>query len=1087
MENTGYPFYLDIKSSNNTISNNTFSGVGTAVLVENESKSNTIEENEITGANTGVSITSESDANTVHNNTIDQVTSGFFIDNSDDCQVTDNTITLSNMNYGSGSSSPLLFTWNGEKYDYIADVGRGIPRNVVGDDYVGVPKGSLVPKDGKYSVKISEEYNEIVYFDKLALTTFDHAPGYEVVTSLQRNKDGQFFTIADTPSNPMQSCTDMYGNDCLDDLKASDDKWSYKDDSNLNAWEMDFGDLSGASRIQLVIESARDYSLTSADLKQIQVKDATGAWVNAYPGSSISSPAGAPRTQVIDLTGKFPTNDYRVRFAYDRTRVNYIAIDTSTQQSYTTHTYAPTVADLQFRGYTATNKEFFWDHDYDKVSLQPEEQFALQTGNFTKYGDVSPLLLNTDDQYVVMHHGDHMDIEFPYVAPAPGTERSIVMYNWATFKHAKMGEVGTTVDPLPYNGMSAYPPVAPQTYPMTQSNIDYLKTWNTREITAKSTLGMALPNSTNTTVSGNTITNDDSQIGSIGIYVYYENSSHITNNTISGFYNAIGIEDSEDIEVTGNEISDIEHDAIYALRVNGLTLSQNNIDTTNDGGDGIQVEDSEDVAITSNTIAHTTDDGIFFSRSKNVTVSDNEVSDVYDNALDIEESGPYTITNNTLESTSNGLDIQGDYVAPNNSYSFPGAYSGTHAWNVDYSANNNHTFLDRTVDLTAATTSAELTYELWQYAEDCCDGHKVWVSTDNGDNWTQLTNIQTLNGTWQLVDVGLTDYIGQTIKLRFEFYTDGSVLYPGAGVYLDDFKITADSATIFEDDTENGVGDWTVTTDSGNVWELMDVGSMTDVTPEDETKVFTNNTITSQEGSGLHLANVTNASFVNNSIYADYWVYNESEENTFDNGTQGNTYYLKNATPSWTLYDIKDSNNDGFADTGKDLPFGQEKLGEDKWYGPGQDAHPGTEVSSKKKRVSGSYSSRSTRNNQSNETPLVENKVNTSEISNNSATPSPFSQKGECPADQIITENLKAPSRNGVYNSYTGKKVSEVTRLQAHLNRLGFNAGPVDGIIGPLSTAAIKRMQTFLGTPADGFVGPLTRALINNSCGEDKL
>lgn len=99
----------------------------------------------------------------------------------------------------------------------------------------------------------------------------------------------------------------------------------------------------------------------------------------------------------------------------------------------------------------------------------------------------------------------------------------------------------------------------------------------------------------------------------------------------------------------------------------------------------------------------------------------------------------------------------------------------------------------------------------------------------------------------------------------------------------------------------------------------------------------------------------------------------------------------------------------------------------------------------------------------------------------------PFSQKGECSADQLITENLKAPSRNGFYNSYTGKKVTQANRLQAHLNRLGFNAGPVDGIIGPLSTAAIKRMQTFLGTPADGYVGPLTRALINNSCEEKKV
>ena len=50
------------------------------------------------------------------------------------------------------------------------------------------------------------------------------------------------------------------------------------------------------------------------------------------------------------------------------------------------------------------------------------------------------------------------------------------------------------------------------------------------------------------------------------------------------------------------------------------------------------------------------------------------------------------------------------------------------------------------------------------------------------------------------------------------------------------------------------------------------------------------------------------------------------------------------------------------------------------------------------------------------------------------------------------------------------------------MNRLGFNAGPVDGILGPITDGAIKRMQKFLGTAQDGLVGPKTRALINNSC-----
>lgn len=87
-----------------------------------------------------------------------------------------------------------------------------------------------------------------------------------------------------------------------------------------------------------------------------------------------------------------------------------------------------------------------------------------------------------------------------------------------------------------------------------------------------------------------------------------------------------------------------------------------------------------------------------------------------------------------------------------------------------------------------------------------------------------------------------------------------------------------------------------------------------------------------------------------------------------------------------------------------------------------------------------------------------------------------------CPKSQIISQNMKAPAQNGKYHPYTKDTVTDAKILQAHMNRLGFNAGDVDGIIGPLTDAAIKRMQVFLGTDPDGYVGPNTRALINKSC-----
>ena len=98
-------------------------------------------------------------------------------------------------------------------------------------------------------------------------------------------------------------------------------------------------------------------------------------------------------------------------------------------------------------------------------------------------------------------------------------------------------------------------------------------------------------------------------------------------------------------------------------------------------------------------------------------------------------------------------------------------------------------------------------------------------------------------------------------------------------------------------------------------------------------------------------------------------------------------------------------------------------------------------------------------------------------------TNSSLGTKGQCSATQLLTQNLKAGARNGKYNSYTKSTVKEVKILQAHMNRLGFASGKEDGILGPITDGAIKRMQKFLGTKQDGLVGPNTRGLINTSCG----
>ncbi len=388
---------------------------------------------------------------------------------------------------GIGSSSPLVYTWDGAKYTYAADVGHTIPINTKGNDSVAISNDILKPKDGVYNIKISQEYDEIVYYDELALKTYDTTPGYQVLPQLEVAKQDTALTTSKNPTHPATSCVDMFNKNCLSAISAVDDNWTYKDQAtNINTYTMNFGDLSSSSRKILVLNGVRDFSSKSSQsLRYLQVKNASGNWVTVLDKSHLDGLKGAPRYAAIDMSNMFLTNDYSVRVGFDKTQLNYAAMDTSPAQAFEENTYHPSSANLQFRGYTAIDDSGpYWKHNFYDVKSYPSTPFSTPSGNFTKYGDVSPLLQGTNNQYVVMHHGDSMDINFAYNPVPNGKERSYVLYSWAEYKHASTDAWSHTVNPLPFQGMTAYPYPSNESYPLNQTNQEYINQWNTRTYTA---------------------------------------------------------------------------------------------------------------------------------------------------------------------------------------------------------------------------------------------------------------------------------------------------------------------------------------------------------------------------------------------------------------------------------------------------------------------------------------------------------------------------------------------------------------------------------------------------------------------------
>ena len=105
------------------------------------------------------------------------------------------------------------------------------------------------------------------------------------------------------------------------------------------------------------------------------------------------------------------------------------------------------------------------------------------SGRFTRFGDVTPLLADSDDHLVVMGAGDEMTLRFrvPSDPVRPGWKRDFILYNVGWDKDADLNTVqGQSVEPLPFRGMSHYPPKPSQEYPQTAGHRAYLREYQTR-------------------------------------------------------------------------------------------------------------------------------------------------------------------------------------------------------------------------------------------------------------------------------------------------------------------------------------------------------------------------------------------------------------------------------------------------------------------------------------------------------------------------------------------------------------------------------------------------------------------------------
>ena len=123
---------------------------------------------------------------------------------------------------------------------------------------------------------------------------------------------------------------------------------------------------------------------------------------------------------------------------------------------------------------------------YDYHRREHGVPFKNLAGNFTRFGDIRPLLGEVDDRFAIMARGDEIALEFDAsrLPELPdGWSRTFVVHVDGYCKDMDLYTAhGDTVEPLPHHGMQNYPPHGPM--PREKQLEEYRRTWNTRRVLA---------------------------------------------------------------------------------------------------------------------------------------------------------------------------------------------------------------------------------------------------------------------------------------------------------------------------------------------------------------------------------------------------------------------------------------------------------------------------------------------------------------------------------------------------------------------------------------------------------------------------
>ena len=426
--------------------------------------------------------------------------------------VSDEPISIEQKLHG---SCPYLYTWDGERFVFATDLlwnaplGLKFAETVIAPwrewEYLKIDGEKLKPVQNEYQLRVTAELWEAEYFDEFRLFAIDHPEGTAIFTNEKVGPaviaEPKIHTVR-TPRIPV-AARDTRGRDILDQVASLDGNYTKTFDRKLSQGfteehylELDLGKFPPAKNVMLYLTGWMYPGSTSLSVQHSQnpdlpiprppailMPDAQGKWREVRP--FMGFPGGKTKTIAVDLSELMISDDHRLRIIstmeifWDHVFFTMDDAPVEFRQTELKLSRAELVdrGGVSFRSWPASGNG---PDQFDYQNLIPGEAWPPMSGDFTKYGDVLPLLTARDDQLVISGSGDEIRLAFAESSDPvpPGWKRDFVLYSVGWDKDADLNTVyGDTVEPMPFEAMKVYG----EQRPLDPAYVEYLRKYQTRQ------------------------------------------------------------------------------------------------------------------------------------------------------------------------------------------------------------------------------------------------------------------------------------------------------------------------------------------------------------------------------------------------------------------------------------------------------------------------------------------------------------------------------------------------------------------------------------------------------------------------------